>query len=224
VRKAFYSLAEVGLVFFLSVTLVGVPAIAAPAPSASLGVVSEANHASRGTTAITNGSTIFDGDTLLTDASGNLQAQFGQSQISMLSNSNVLVHRLSNGYGASLSLGTIVFSTKGGETIQVIADGATIQPKSGQPTIAQVSYINANELILTSKRGDLLVSFGDQTKIVNEGASYRMMIRPGNGPAPAGAFSTGQEWLYFVLIPVAAGGIAYGIYAAVSGSSSPSAP
>jgi hypothetical protein len=224
VRKAFYSLAEVGLVFLLSVTLVGVPATAAPAPSASLGVVSEANHASRGTTAITNGSTIFDGDTLLTDASGNLQAQFGQSQISMLSNSNVLVHRLSNGYGASLSLGTIVFSTTGGQTIEVVADGATIQPKNGQPTIAQVSYINPTELMLTSKRGDLLVSFGNQTKIVNEGASYRMLIQPGSGPAPQGAFSAGKDWFYVVLIVVAAGGIAYGVDAAVSGSSSPSAP
>jgi len=200
VRNAFHSLAEVSLALLLSIALVGVPAIAAPAPSASLGVVSEANHASRGTTAITNGSTIFDGDTLLTDASGNLQAQFGQSQISMLSNSNVLVRRLSNGYGASLSLGTIVFSTKGGETIQVVADGATIQPKNGQPTIAQVSYINARELMLTSKRGDLLVSMGDETKTVNEGASYRLMIQPGSGPGPEGMFSTGKNRFVLVLI------------------------
>ncbi len=104
------------------------------------------------------------------------------------------------------------------------ADGATIQPKNGQPTIAQVSYINANELMLTSKRGDLLVSLGEQTQTINEGASYRMMIQPGSGPGPQGAFSSGRNWFYVVLIVAAAGGIAYGIDAAVSGSSSPSAP
>ncbi len=223
VRRARYSLAEVIVVFLVSIVLVGVPATAAPTPSASLGVVSQATHASRGTTALTNGAAIFDGDTLLTDASGNLQAQLGQSHITILPNSNVLVHRLSNGFGASLTSGTIAFSTSG-ETIQVEADGATIQSKNGQPTIAQISYVNASELLLTSRRGELLVSFGNETKIVDEGASYRMKIQPGSGPAPEGAFSTGQDWLYFVLIPVAAGGIAYGIYAGVSGSSSPSAP
>jgi len=223
VRRARYSLAEVTVLFLLSIVLVGVPATAAPTPSASLGVVSQATHASRGTTALTNGAAIFDGDTLLTDASGNLQAQLGQSQITLLSNSNVLVHRLSNGFGASLTSGTIAFSTSGG-MIQVEADGATIQSKNGQPTIAQVSYINASEVLLTSKRGELLVSFGNQTKTVGEGASYRMMIQPGSGPPPEGAFSSGKDWFYIVLIAVAAGGIAYGIYASVSGSSSPSAP
>lgn len=224
-RKANYSLAEVGLVFLLSLALVGVPAIAAPAPTATLGMVSEANHASRGTAAITTGTAIFDGDTLLTDASGNIRAQLGQSQISMLSNSNVLVHQLTNGIGASLASGTIVFSTKGGETIQVEADGATIQPKNGQPTIAQVSYINANELMLTSKRGDLLVSLGEQTQTINEGASYRMMIQPGSGPAPQGAFSSGHGSFYIVLIAVVSAGAGIGIgYAIAPRSSSPSVP
>lgn len=220
-RGKHWSLAEVSLVIVLLGALSGVTASAAPVPSVSLGVVSSAVHAHRGTTAIENGAAIFDGDNLSTDASGTLQAQLGQSQVNLLPNSNILVHRLFAGYSASLASGTIVFSSEGGETVQVVANGATIQPKDATPTIAQISYINANELILTSKRGDLLVTMGNQSQTVTEGSSYRMMIRPGGAPGPQGAFSSGTDYFYLVLILLAAGGIAYAIDAALSSSSAP---
>jgi hypothetical protein len=174
------------------------------APSASMGVIIQAEHASLGSVPIANGSAIFDGDQLLTDASGNLRARLGQSQIYMMPNSNILVHRLSSGFSASMGSGTVVFSTAAGETFQVLANGATIQPATDKPTLAQVTYINANELLLTSRHGDLLVSMGDESKTVTEGSSYRMMIQPGSGPGPQGMFSTGKNRFVLVLIVAAA--------------------
>ena len=210
------------LAAFLCTALTFSTAIAAP--SASMGVIIQAERASLGSVPIANGSAIFDGDNLQTDSSGNLRARLGQSQIYMMPNSDIQIHRIANGFSATIGSGTIVLSSAAGETFQVLANGATIQPATAKATLAQVTYINATELILTSRHGDLLVSMGDETKTVNEGSSYRMMIQPGSGPPPEGAFSSGKDWFYIVLITVAAGGIAYGIYAAVSGPSSPSAP
>ena len=102
--------------------------------------------------------------------------------------------------------GTIVLSSAAGEKFQVLANGATIQPVADKPTLAQVTYISENELIVSSRRGDLLVSMGDESQTVKDGTSYRMMINPGDGPGPQGMFKSGRN--KFVLILIVAAGVA----------------
>lgn len=102
--------------------------------------------------------------------------------------------------------GTLVLSSAPGETFQVLANGATIQPATDKATLAQVTYINANELLVSSRHGDLLVSMGDESQTVRDGASYRMMINPGNGPGPQGMLATGRN--RFVLLLIVAAGVA----------------
>ncbi len=153
-----------------------------------------------GSVPIANGSAIFDGDNLMTEASGTLRARLGQSQIYMLPNSNIQVHRLSNGFSASMDSGTLVLSSAPGETFQVLANGATIQPATDRATLAQVTYINANELLVSSRHGDLMVSMGDESQTVKDGSSYRMMINPGGGPGPQGMFSGGRNRFVLILI------------------------
>lgn len=189
------------LAAFLCTALTFSTAIAAP--SASMGVIIQAERASLGSVPIASGSAIFDGDNLLTDGSGNLRARVGQSQIYLMPNSDVQIHRIANGFSASIGSGTIVLSSAAGETFQVLANGATIQPATAKPTLAQVTYINVNELILTSRHGDLLVSLGDDSKTVSEGSSYRMMIQPGGGPGPQGMFTSGKNRFFLVLITAA---------------------
>lgn len=182
------------------------------APSSSMGVVLQADHATLGTSEVAVGTAIFDGDNLQTNGSGSLRARLGQSQVYLLPDSGVLVHQLSKGFSASLSGGTVVLSSVGGETFQVLADGATIQPKSDQPTLAQVSCISPSELILSARHGDLLVSLGDETQTVSEGTSYRMMINPGTGLGPQGMFSAGRNRFVLILITAAAVGAGIATY------------
>jgi hypothetical protein len=170
------------------------------APSASMGVVLQEDRASLGSIPITNGSAIFDGDNLLTEGSGYLRARLGQSQIYMLPSSSIQVHRISNGFSASMGSGTIVLSSAAGEKFQVLANGATIQPVAEKPTLAQVTYISENELIVSSRHGDLLVSMGDESQTVKDGTSYRMMINPGSGPGPQGIFKPGRNKFVLILI------------------------
>jgi hypothetical protein len=177
-----------------------------------MGVVLQADHATLGTSEVAVGTAIFDGDNLQTNGSGSLRARLGQSQVYLLPDSGVLVHQLSKGFSASLSGGTVVLSSVGGETFQVLADGATIQPKSDQPTLAQVSCISPSELILSARHGDLLVSLGDETQTVSEGTSYRMMINPGTGLGPQGMFSAGRNRFVLILITAAAVGAGIATY------------
>jgi len=195
------TLLKSGMAALLCTALTFSTAIAAP--SASMGVIIQAEHASLGSVPIANGSAIFDGDQLLTEGSGNLRARLGQSQIYMMPSSEIQLHRLSNGFSAEMGAGTIVLSSASGETFQVVANGATIQPATNKPTLAQVTYISASELLLTSRHGDLLVTMGDDSKTVNEGSSYRMMIQPGGGPGPQGMFTSGKNRFFLVLITAA---------------------
>jgi hypothetical protein len=206
------TLLKSGIAALLSTALIFSTAIAAP--SASLGVIIQADHASLGTIPIANGSAIFDGDNLLTDASGNLRARLGQSQIYMLPNSYIQVHRLSNGFSAVMESGTLVLSSATGETFQVLANGATIQPATDKATLAQVTYINANELLVSSRHGDLMISMGDESQTVKDGTSYRMMINPGSGPGPQGMFSTGRN--KFVLILIVGAGVVAAVTMAIA--------
>ncbi len=207
------TLLNCGTALLLCMALTFSTAIAAP--SASMGVVLQEDHASLGSVPITNGSAIFDGDNLLTEGSGYLRARLGQSQIYMLPGSSILVHRISNGFSASMGSGTIVLSSAAGERFQVLANGAMIQPAADKPTLAQVTYISENELLVSSRHGDLLVSMGDESQTVKDGTSYRMMINPGNGPGPQGNITSGKNKFYLVLIVLAAAGAGVATYLAL---------
>ena len=98
------------------------------------------------------------------------------------------VHGLSNGYSASLLRGTVVASSPQGQTFQLLANGATIRPVGTQATVARVTWVNANELLVSSNVGAIQVSLeGDaDVKTIEAGNSYRMEIQP-EGPGPQGS-------------------------------------
>jgi hypothetical protein len=172
------------LMALLVVTLIETPAVAAPEVVAEspLGVVLQADRAMVGTGSAVNGATVFDGDQLQTDNSGMLRVRFGTAQAYLLPKSSAVVHRWTDGYAASLTSGTVVVSSAKGESFRLLADGATIQPDTSQATVAQVTLVSATELLLTSSKGVLEVSMGNEVKTVAEGTSTRMLIQPSAAP------------------------------------------
>jgi hypothetical protein len=113
--------------------------------------------------------------------------------------------------------GTVVASAAEGETFEVLADGATIRPAGPHTTIAQVTWISANKLLLTSSRGTLLVFMDNETETIESGGSYRLEVQPepqrpqgagsGNGPP----YSAGHSHNHFILIVIAAVAVATAI-------------
>jgi hypothetical protein len=121
------------------------------------------------------------------------------------------VHAFPNGFSANLYNGTVAVSSPQGQTFQLIADGATIRPANAEATSGQISIISATQMILTSTRGTLEVSMGDEVKTVEAGSSYRMEIETDtedSGPGPAGQRQqprhTARNRFIFFLIPTVA--------------------
>jgi hypothetical protein len=212
-----------GIFAVIAVTVLAVSAVAAPAPVASMGVVVQSNNASLNNSPVADRATIFSGDTLATETTGALRARFGSSQIYLFPNSNVAVSQTANGFSADLTAGSVLLSSAAGESFQVLANGAIVQSKSNQPSMAQVSWVSPTELMLTSRRGDLQVTMGDETQTVNEGSSYRMMIAPAGQPAAsAGQASggSGASKFYLVAIVIVAAGTGVALWRAFESSSS----
>jgi hypothetical protein len=184
VRTLFLS----SLAVVLSAALIGIPALAVPANPASvpLGMVLQADRAHLGVDITSGGATIYDGDRLETQADGTLRARLGGSQMYLRESTVAEVHGLSNGFSANLMRGTVVVSSPEGQTFQLLANGATIRPVGTQVTVAQVTLVNAKELVLTSTRGAIEVSMGGEVKTIEAGTSYRMEAQP-NDPGPQGA-------------------------------------
>ena len=208
------TLVRTAITVILSASLAGVPAIASPAAAVSspLGVVLQADRAQVGADITAGGATIYDGDLLETAVEGNLRARLSKSQMFLRPNSSAKVHGLSNGFSADLTAGTVVLSSAEGETFRLLADGATIRPAGSQPTVAQITRVSDKELLLTSNRGPVEISMGDEVKTIEAGTSYRMEI-DNSDPGPQGQ---GQGPYHparnrFALFVILAVGVATGI-------------
>jgi hypothetical protein len=186
------------------------PVMAAPAssPSVPLGVVVSADNANVGAGVTTSGATIYDGDRLQTPANSTLRVRFGPGQMVLRQNSLADVHSFPNGFSANLGAGTVIVSSAEGQTFEVLTDGATIRPANAQPTSGQISRISATEVILTSTRGTLRVTMGDEVKTLEAGSSYKMEVEtedPGPGPYPQQTTRpTATNHFLWIAIPIAA--------------------
>lgn len=219
------TLLKFGLVTVLGVTLAGVSGVAAAPASASapLGVILQATRPSTGVDIVNNGTTVYDGDMLQTNAQDTLRARLGGPELFLRPSTTAKVHRLMNGYSAELTRGTVVASSREGQTFQVFANGVTIRPKNSQPTVAQVTWVTPKELLLSSSRGVLIVSMGDQTRAIQEGQSYRMQVEsdPGSQGGGGGPYHTGRNRFLLFLITGVAVGTGIGVWRALISPSNP---
>jgi hypothetical protein len=196
------------LIATLSLVLIETPVVASPAssPSAPLGVVVSAENANVGAGVTTSGATIYDGDHLQTPANSTLRVRLGSGQMVLRQNTIADVHAFPNGFSANLGAGTVIASSPEGQTFQVVADGATVRPANAQATSGQVSMISPTELILTSTRGTLEVTMGDEVKTVEAGSSYRLEVETEDpGPYPQQtAHATARNRFLWIAIPAIA--------------------
>ncbi len=180
--------------------------MAAPAssPSAPLGVVVAAENANVGTGITSTGATIYDGDRLQTPVGSSLRVRFGSGQLALRQSTIADVHAFPNGFSANLASGTVAVSSVEGQTFQVIADGATVRPANADATSGQIAMISPTELVLTSTRGTLEVTMGDEVKTLEAGNSYRLEVEtedPGPAPNPQAPHATARNRFLWIAIP-----------------------
>ena len=214
------------LIAILSIGIIETPAFASPAssPSVPLGVVLQAAN---GKTADVNygGATVYDGDRLQTAEDGSLRVRLGGPEMYLRSNSAAQVHAFPNGFSAELTAGSVVVSSAEGQTYQVLADGATIRPTGAQPTTGLITRVSANEVLLSSSRGSLEVTMGNEVETVEPGHSYKMEVEPDAAPAdPApqgGPYHTASNHFIWIVIAAVSVGTAIGVWRALVSPSHP---
>jgi hypothetical protein len=173
-------------------SLGGVPIWGATTPNvAPLGTVIAADRARVGEASADVGTTVYGGDILRTDEKGSVQLRAGAARFLLLSSSAAVLEASEGAPSAKLMLGTATFSTGNAHAFTLYASTAAIRAQTDAPTIGQVTYLNAKELLVTARRGGLTVTVEDQTEVVNEGESYRVLLDP-DAQEPAGAGAGGQ--------------------------------
>ncbi len=196
------------LISALVVALVEAPV--SGTPSKALGVVTRAERALLSTADAANGATVYDGDTLTTEKGGALNVRLGAAQLYLLAESGVAVHHTAAGASAVLQRGTVVLASVAGEAIELHASEARIRPRTNQPTLAQVTLSGPYELLVTSNRGQLDVTIGDETHLIPENTSYRVEIEPAV-PNPQGGPPIRTARSRFFIVALSMIGAATGI-------------
>lgn len=196
------------------------PAAAAPSPrSAPIGSILQATRDMGQVDTASEGTTIFDGDTLATPDKSTLLARLGGPQMFLGANSAVVVHAIANGFSGSLSSGTVTVNAGRGQTFRMLADGMTIEPLDAVPTIARMTLLNAKQIELSSEKGSLRISMGDDTDTIEPGTSYRLEVETDATPEAAqgssGAQPAGKSHFKKIAIIVLAGVTAIVIWRAL---------
>jgi len=174
----------------VSISLLITPVWAAPS---SLGTVVYADHAHVGAAHASVGATVFSGDRLSTEQAGSVQVRTGTARL-LLSSASSATFSLENASpAATLTIGSATFSTANSKAFALHVASAVIRPNTNQPTIGQVTVLNAKELFVKSTRGSLSIAVEDDVREIPEGAAYRIVLDPNaaNPQGPRGAGTKG---------------------------------
>jgi len=219
-------LLAITMTFFLS----GVPGRGTPN---AVGIIVQADHASLGSHAASEGTTIFDGDRLSTDADGSLRLVSGDAMLYLAEQSGVVVHGDASRAGKRLEVelvsGAAVLSATAATVAGIVASSARVRPVAETRGVVQVRLAAANELIVFAQQGPAEICYRGECEMIPEGKSYRVMLDPSDDvpPGATGAANSAKMGRAFVLIAVGvavAAGIAAGLVRGQSGQKSVESP
>jgi hypothetical protein len=180
----------------LSLSLGCAPLFAGGRPTTTpLGTVIAADRAHVGEAGANVGTTVYSGDRVSTDLQGSMQLRAGAARLLLQSASAAIVDDNEGAPSAKLVLGTATFSTGNAHAFTMFASKAAIRPQTDAPTIGTVTYLTDRELLVSARRGGLTITVEDETQVVAEGSSFRVVIDPEDAGAqgPEGAGSTGRD-------------------------------
>jgi hypothetical protein len=193
------------LAITMAFSLAGIPRSAKPD---ALGIVVLADHASLDSQAASEGTTVYDGDRLSTEAGGSLRLLIGEAMLYVTEQSSVIVHQDANiaakEFEAELVSGTVVLSVTAGATSEIVASSARVRPMAETRGVVQVRLVGPRELIVFARRGPAQICYRDESETIAEGKSYRVLLYPSDDGASGvqGAKKSGKGRKSFVLIAV----------------------
>jgi hypothetical protein len=192
-----------------------------PAQTAPTGVVLQSISARLNAADAAVGTTIFDGDRMETQEKGALSVRAGQVQLTLSEQSTVWMNHEDLILAPMLQRGTVTFRADTGTEVEIKADDVRVRPRSPVLTVGEVTLQDCDVLV-TARTQSLEVSAGKETKILEEGKTYRVARKGACGAAlNHPALAVGQS--RFFLLPAAiVGGIL--IWSVHKGLESPDRP
>jgi len=191
--------------------------------STPAGVVLQSQSARLNTIDASIGTTLYDGDRLETQSKGALSVRSTSKQILLtLAEDSLLWMNHDNAVlTPKLDRGTVLFRAETGEGIEIHADDVRVRPHAAVLTVGEVT-IEQCYIRVTARTQSLDVTAGKETKMLEEGKTYRVARAGVCGAAiPQPALPVGQS--RFFLLPVAIG-VGIGIWGVHKGLESPDRP
>jgi hypothetical protein len=176
-----------------------------------LGIVVQANHASLGSHETSNGTTIYDGDLLSTEAGGTLQAHGEGVTLQLAEKSSAIVRNgksaESKEFEAELVAGSVIMSVTTGTPWAVATHSARVRPEANHGVV-QVQILGKREVAIFAQRGPALLYYRDETATIPESKIYRLLLDPDDEEATSGGGARpGHHGRAFVLFGVAGAGL-----------------
>jgi hypothetical protein len=160
------------------------------------GIVTQASNASLSYGAVSAGASVYDGDTLVTGVEGTLTLRAASSLIHLGRQSRVTLRSASAAdkfTQFTLSAGTVMFATPQAAAIEIRADQADIRPAAQVPSSGQITIITPSSFEIFARRGALKIQYRDETEMIAEGKSYRVVLDASNDDAPSTKTAPGGQ-------------------------------
>ena len=186
--------------------------ISMPGQTPSLGQVTQSSGAKLNSGALSVGTTVFDGDRLETVAKGALGFRSGSIQLFLPENSILLMGHDESGLTPTLQRGSVTFRAEGSAGIRLGAGDIRVRPRSSTATAGQIT-LEQCAVVVTSRTQTLEVTAGKETKLVEEGKSYRVLMQD-SCSAPRNNASNANRPIMaahsrFIALPVGVGILAW---------------
>jgi hypothetical protein len=165
------------------------------------GIVLQSAGARLNTTDAAVGTTIFDGDRMETQEKGALSLRSGQVQLTLSEQTTVWMNHENLILTPMLQRGTVTFRAETGTGVEIRADDVRVRPHSPVLTVGEVT-LQECDVLVTAHTQALEVTAGKETKILEEGKTYRVVRKGACGAAqnqPAHAIAPSR----FFLLPSA---------------------
>jgi hypothetical protein len=228
------SVARLCLVVLLVSSLLNIPAFAAT--EKPLGLVVQAQEAQLDDAKLAVGTSIYRGDTLVTEAGGGLRVKLGGSQLYLLAESAATLEQNTTAIHAVVARGTVGFSSNGTDSIELQIPQGILRAANGQPAYGQVTILSAQEVVISAYRGGLVLDNDGELHTIPAGKNYRVTMEFDQADQQTSPASTGgdnpivqpqnrhrrRRLAFYLIFTGAMAGITYAIWDHLS--ESPSTP
>jgi hypothetical protein len=143
------------------------------AQDAPLGVVQQASSAHVRQAAVSEGATVYPGEELSTDVGGLLAVSIGGAGFRLFESSRAFFYAGSAGPVGELRSGTLTFRKEAGNNnITIVASDVRIVSKGEGAATGQVMIVSPCEIRVTTVVGQVEVTSGTETRVMNERETY----------------------------------------------------